>query len=102
MGTRLEFQTLLENLAGGEAAVYFQPPPEVQMTYPAIVYNRDNLANVFADNIPYHGTDRYQVTLIATNPDSPLIAKLKALPMMRFVRHFTSANLNHDIFNVYF
>lgn len=100
MGTRLEFQTLLEGI--GDIAVYFQPPPEIQMTYPAIVYNRDNLANSFADNIPYSGTYRYQVTLIDPDPDSPLLDELKKLPMMRFVRHFTSANLNHDIFNVYF
>lgn len=101
MGTRLEFQTLLEALGDG-VTVYFQPPPEVQMAYPAIVYNRDYLTNHFADNIPYAGTVRYQVTLIDPNPDSPLNAKLMALPLMRFVRHFTSANLNHDIYNVYF
>lgn len=100
MGTRLEFQAFLEAFDG--VSVYFQPPPEVQMSYPAIVYNRDNLDNQFADNIPYTGTDRYQVTLIDADPDSPLHAKLKALPLMRFVRHFTSANLNHDIYNVYF
>lgn len=101
MGTRLEFQTLLEGLGDG-VSVYFQPPPEVQMSYPAIVYNRDYLVTEWADNIPYSGTDRYQVTLIDPDPDSPLNAKLKAMPMMKYVRHYTSANLNHDIYNVYF
>ena len=101
MGTRLEFQTLLEGLGNG-VTVYFQPPPEVQMVYPAIVYNRDYLTNQFADNIPYAGMIRYQVTLIDANPDSPLHDKLKAMPLMRFVRHYTSANLNHDIYDVYF
>jgi hypothetical protein len=101
MGTRLEFQTLLEGLGNG-VTVYFQPPPDVQMAYPAIVYNRDYLTNQFADNIPYAGTIRYQVTLIDTNPDSPLHPLLRAMPMMRFVRHYTSANLNHDIYDVYF
>jgi hypothetical protein len=104
MGTRRDFQTLLESLGdlSNPVSVYFQPPPEIQMSYPAIVYNRDYLVNQFADNIPYAGTNRYQVTLIDADPDSPLNTKLKALPMTRFVRHFTSANLNHDIYNVYF
>lgn len=101
MGTRLEFQTLLEGFGNG-VTVYFQPPPDVQMVYPAIVYNRDYLTNEFADNIPYKGTIRYQVTLIDANPDSPLHSLLMAMPMMRFVRHYTSANLNHDIYDVYF
>jgi hypothetical protein len=100
MGTRLEFQAFLEAL--GDVSVYFQPPPETQMTYPAIVYNRDLRTSQFADNQPYSGTTRYQVTLISPDPDNPLIAQLEGLPMMRFVRHYTSANLNHDIFNVYF
>lgn len=101
MGTRLEFQTLLEGLGNG-VTVYFQPPPDVQMVYPAIVYNRDYLTNQFADNIPYSGRVRYQVTLIDANPDSPLHPLLMAMPLMRFVRHYTSANLNHDIYDVYF
>jgi hypothetical protein len=101
MGTRLEFQTLLESLGDG-VTVYFQPPPDIQMVYPAIVYNRDYLATQWADNVPYAGTLRYQVTVIDTDPDSPLHAKLMAMPMMRYVRHYTSANLNHDIYDVYF
>lgn len=101
MGTRLDFQTLLEGL-DDRASVYFQPPPNVQMIYPAIVYNRDYLASEFADNVPYSTTFRWQVTVIDANPDSTLHAKLTAMPMMRFVRHYTSEGLNHDIYDVYF
>src|SRR5690242_4207670 len=100
MGTRLELQTLLEGFGG--VNVYFQPPPDIQMVYPAIVYNRDYLTTEWADNMAYGDTVRYQITLIDPNPDSPLHDKLRAMPMMRFVRHYTSANLNHDIYNVYF
>jgi hypothetical protein len=101
MGSRLDFQTLLEGL-GDSVTVYFQPPPEVQMTFPAIVYNRDYLVTNWGDNIPYASTVRYQVTLIDPDPDSPLNTKLMAMPMMRYVRHYTSANLNHDIYSIYF
>ena len=40
MARRLELQNLLANLLGTNN-VYFQPPPTVQMEYPAIVYHRD-------------------------------------------------------------
>jgi hypothetical protein len=101
MGTRLDFQTLLESVLGS-GNVYFQPPPNVQMSYPAIVYNRDYRAVQFADNSPYFGTTRYQVTVIDRDPDSPIPDKVAGLPMTAFVRHFTADYLNHDIYDVYF
>jgi hypothetical protein len=101
LGTRLDFQTLLESLGDG-VSVYFQPPPNIQITYPAIIYNRDLLYTGFADNTAYASKFRWQITVIDADPDSPLHAKLAAMPLMQFVRHYTSDNLNHDIYNVYF
>lgn len=101
MGTRLEFQSLLEGLQPG-LNVYFQPPPDIQMSYPAIVYNRDYRANQYADNIAYRGTRRYQVTVIDANPDSQLPDLVADLPLSTFVRHYTTAGLNHDILYVFF
>jgi len=101
MGTRLELQTVLEGLQDG-VSVYFQPPENVTMSYPAIVYNRDYLAVDFADNSPYNRKIRYQVTVIDRNPDSLIPDKVASLPLMHYVRHYTTENLNHDIYDVYF
>lgn len=101
MGTRLDLQSLLEGLLGS-GNVYFQPPPTVVMSYPAIVYNRDFRKVNFADNAVYTNTLRYQVMLIAADPDSPLFGKLGDLPLSTYVRHFTADHLNHDVFDVYF
>lgn len=101
MGTRLEFQDALEAL-DPSLSVYFQPPANVTMSYPAIVYNRDLEAVQFADNEPYSRTVRYQVIVIGHDPDSPILGKVAALPLSRFVRHFTTESLNHDIYDVYF
>lgn len=98
---REEFQQLLEELLGTKNA-YFQPPNNIQMVYPCIVYHRDRSDDEFADNIPYMNKKRYLVTLISRDPDDPLWDKIKALPMCRFSRHFTANNLNHDAFNIYF
>lgn len=101
MGTRLEFQTLLEGLQDG-LNVYFQPPTNVQVNYPAIVYNRDYRATQFADNKPYRGTIRYQLTVIDPNPDSLIPELVAKLPQSIYVRHYTTQGLNHDILYVYF
>src|SRR5215469_9386002 len=101
MGTRLEFQAVLEGLQDG-LNVYFQPPPTFQMSYPAIVYNRDYRKNEFADNLPYRGTTRYQVMVIDANPDSAIPDLVAGLPQNTYVRHYTSEGLNHDIYYVYF
>lgn len=101
MGTRLDLQTLLENLLGS-GNVYFQPPENIQMIYPAIVYNRDFQKTEHADNIPYSWAIRWQVTIIDKDPDSPILTKMANLPKTVFVRHFVSDSLNHDIYDVYF
>lgn len=101
MGSRLDFQTLLEGLQEG-VTVYFQPPPNFQMTYPAIVYNRDYATTDYADNVPYANKIRWQITVIDPDPDSLIPGKVFQLPLMKFVRHFTTENLNHDIYDVYY
>jgi hypothetical protein len=101
MGTRLDLQTILSSLQAG-VSVYFQPPPNVTMTYPAIVYNRDYQAVEFADNVPYSRKVRWQITVIDSDPDSAIPDKVAELPLTRYVRHFTTEGLNHDIYDVYF
>lgn len=101
MAQRLELQTLLENLIGTRN-VYFQPPANVMMTYPCIVYRRDFAESEFADNSPYRYTKRYQVTVIDRDPDSVIPDKVAVLPMCSFNRFFTADNLNHDVFNIFF
>jgi hypothetical protein len=100
MGTRLELQDLLTDLV--EASIFFQPPPNVSMTYPAIVYNRDLLDIAFADNSPYKNKWRYQLTVIDRDPDSPIHDLLAGLPYIKYVRHYTTQGLNHDIYELYF
>jgi len=86
----------------GSGNVYFQPPANVQMQYPCIVYQRYNALTLFADNQPFHRTKRYQVTVIDPDPDSPIPDKVAALPMCVHNRFFVANNLNHDVFNLYY
>lgn len=100
-GRRSQLQILLEEILGSEH-VYFQPPANVQMNYPAIVYNRDAADTKFAGNAPYSYTKRYQVTVIDRNPESEIPDKVAKLPLCTFNRFFTANGLNHDVFSLYF
>lgn len=101
MGTRLELHEVLCE-ALGSRHVYFQPPESVKMTYPAIVYSRNNIGNDFADNTVYTQSLAYNVTVIDEDPDSEILTRISKLPTCRFNRHYSSENLNHDVFTIYF
>lgn len=99
MAPRLELQTLLETFVDH---VYFQPPTNVQLQYPCIIYERDYADTKFAGDKPYSHTVRYRVTVIDRDPDSPILDQIAALPMCTFNRFFTSGDLNHNVYQLFF
>lgn len=104
MDRRPEFQTVLKNQFGSSVTphVYFQPPESVRLVYPCIVYKLDDIPAVHANNKPYHWNHRYEVTVIDKDPDSVLREQVKTLPTCRFARAFTSDNLHHYVFEIYY
>lgn len=99
---RLEFHAVLVALMEEDDPVYFQPPPDFVMSYPCIVYARDNQSVKRGDNVAYNLRQRYQVTYIDRNPDGALIDALGELPLSAFSRHFATSGLNHDVFSIYY
>lgn len=99
MAPRLDLQTLLESIT---EHVYFQPPSNITMQYPCIVYKRNDDEAKFADNRRYLHTKRYEVTVIDRDPDSLLWEEIQDLPLCDFDRHFTADDLNHDVYNLFF
>ena len=101
MGSRLDLQTKLETLLGSKN-VYYQPPASVRMNYPAIVYSRSNIENRHADDDVYMQAYFYEVIVIDEDPDSEVVENISKLSGCRFDRHYTSDNLNHDVFTLYY
>lgn len=101
MAPRQQLSTRLHEIMGSDNNVYFQPPANITMVYPCIVYERNYIKNQFADNSPYIHTKRYQVTVIDRDPDSEYPDLVAALPMTTFARHFTADDLHHDVYTVY-
>ncbi len=101
MQHRFEFHEILCGILGTRHA-YFQPPENVKMKYPAIVYSRNNIENIFAENSVYKQDHEYNVVVIDKDPDSEIVTAVSKLPMCRFARHYEADGLNHDVFTIYY
>lgn len=101
MGTRAELHEVLLDLMGSDN-VYFQPPPTLSMSYPCIVYNKDDIKTHYADDSPYLHKKRYSVTVIDKDPDSAFPDAVSQLQLCKFARRYVASNLNHDVFNLFF
>ncbi len=97
---RLKLQTKLEEILGSDQ-VYFQPPTNIKMSYPAIVYKLDNNRMFYANDMVYNYLERYQITLMHLDPDNDTKDKLSHLPYCSMSRCFTSDNIYHYVYNIY-
>lgn len=103
MRTWSQLQEILQEIMGPNNKVYYQPPENLKLSYPCIVYERSNALSNYADNIPYRKTKRYAVTLISKTADNDqYVDQLLDLPMCTFDREFKTNGLVHSVFNIYF
>jgi hypothetical protein len=101
MATQLQLQLLLEQLLGSRN-VYFQPPKNSEIKYPAIVYHRSDEATDYANNNRYQKTWGYDVTVIDQNPLSEFPDMVGKRLRGDFSRFFTADQLNHTVYKIYF
>lgn len=106
MNRRLELHDLFIGILGTEeeefSRVYFQPPQDVQLMFPCIIYRRNTNDTRYASDKLYKTRKSYSVTVVDSDPDGLIPDKVALLPYSRFERHYTADNLNHDVFNVYY
>ena len=101
MGNRSELHSKLIEVLGS-SNVYYQPPENLKMKYPAIRYCKSDIRNNFAGDDVYRQSHFYELTVLDTNPDSEIVERLSKLPKIRFNRHYSSDGLNHDVFTIYY
>lgn len=101
MAQRLELQGLLVDILESDN-VYFQPPPNVVMKYPCIIYTREKILPTWANDKAYLLDNRYQVTVVHADPDSDIPNKIAALPLCIHDRFYVADNLNHNVFTLFF
>lgn len=99
--TRAELSAFLKKETG-IPNLYFQPPSTVKLKYPCIIYSLGEIDQTYADNLVYKTDKRYRLTFITSNPDSEIIDKIARLPRCRFERPYTSDNLHHYVYEIYY
>lgn len=103
MRTWSDLQQILQDILGEDGKAYFQPPENIKLKYPCIVFDRSGARIANADNINYRITKSYTITLITKNADNDIyIDKILELPMCSFDREFVTDGLVHEVFSIYF
>lgn len=100
---RLKLQEKLEAFLGSKD-VYYQPPANVRMNYPAIIYNRSRISANHANNRIYITHTKYDITIIGTDPDDELVENfLEAFgAYCAMDRQYIADGLYHWCFSLYY
>lgn len=81
---------------------YYQPPENIKMKYPCVVYEKRKPSEYHADNRRYVSWPSFTITAISRDPDDRISEKLLTLPYCAFDRRFVSDNLYHDVYTIYY
>ena len=101
MSSRAELQNKLEEFLGSRN-VYYQPPTNTMMQYPAIVYSLKRKESRYANDAKYSNLNCYEIIVIDKRPDNPVIDKLLDLPYCSYSANYKADNLEHDVLTLYF
>lgn len=98
-----ELYEILQGIMGDAGRAYYQPPENLKLSYPCIVFERTNALIDYADNNPYQITKRYTITLMTKTADNDeFVDQLLNLPMCTYDRQFINEGIVHDVFSIYF
>lgn len=87
----------------GSRYVYFQPPENLKINYPCIVYSRNPDRIRHADDSHYFTKEHYDLTVMDTDPDSAIPSDLIAhFTYCRVDRYFVSDNINHTTLDLFY
>lgn len=99
---REELDAMLRNTVGPVCSVYFQPPESIRISYPCLIYFLGGLYTKHADDKPYSQIPYWDMTYITRDPDDENILKLANLPQCAMGRPYTSENLYHYSYIIYY
>lgn len=81
--------------------VYFQPPENLKIGYPAIIFHLSKIEIDHASDVPYKGAKEYSVTLITKDPEPDVINEILKIPYSSLDTSYISDGMNHFVFTVY-
>lgn len=81
--------------------VYFQPPENLKIEYPSVVFHLSKIEIDRASDVPYKGAKEYSVTLITKDPEPDVIDEILKIPYSSLDTTYISDGMNHFVFTVY-
>ena len=83
-------------------SLYFQPPADIRLTYPCILYSASGSQDMRANNGHYVLHIGYDITYITKDPDTKVPFKiLETVSYGNLGRQFVSDNLYHHVIECY-
>lgn len=98
---RVAFQRILESLLGSKN-VYFQPPENIKINYPAIIYKLETINKTNANNAMYKHNCKYSLTYISKNPDDDTVIKILSLDHSSMNARYIADGLYHTKFTIFY
>jgi hypothetical protein len=100
MGSRLDLHNELLQFC---STVYFQPPSNIQMEYPCIVYTKTGKNRHFADDVIYLSQQGYKITVISGDPDNEIADNIENHFQNCVVnQYYIYDSLNHASLSLYY
>ena len=87
----------------GSRNVYFQPGPNIKMSYPCIIYRRGDIEPIYANNLTYINRERYTLLAVSGDPDNEIADNLLShFHLITYTNRYVSDNLYHDALEIYY
>ena len=87
-------------LALGSNYVYYQPPENLKMNFPAIVYTLSDMSYAMANNKKYIKNRSYKVIVISHTVDPEVVSTLEDFDYCKFQQVYTADGLYHYVFRI--
>lgn len=100
MADRVELQNKFENILGSRN-VYYQPPENLKMNYPAIRYSLSERRGIYANDKKYLKLKSYDGIVISYTPDPDFLEAIIDLPYVSLGKPYVAENLYHYPFTIY-
>lgn len=99
MDKRLKLHNIL--IAIVSKNVYYQPPENIKIEYPCLLYYMNDMDIKKANNTRYVSYNRYTITYISKKIDDKIVDLLLQIPLSSFDRQYISDGLHHVVLTIY-
>lgn len=84
----------------GSNHVYYQPPENLKMEFPCIVYSLQDMTHAMANNEKYIKNRTYKVIVITPQVDPEVVNLVENFDYCKFQQVYTADGMYHYVFRI--